>query len=134
MVVSKLTAVFLLILFLSGCVEKTTENPDEVYKLWSGRKPTSEVKIIHGKYWESEHWSKEYMMFLEMKASKDWVEGFVEQNRLLRDTTRTEIAHHPGWFAPSRGFLVFRRENDFNGSRYYFNLKQDHIFIFETQL
>jgi len=134
MVVSKLTAVFLLIPFLSGCVEKTIENANEVYKLWSGRKPTAEVKIIHGKYWESAHWSKEYMMFLEMKASKDWVEAFVKQNHLLPDTTRIEIVNHPVWFTPSRGFLVFRRENDFNGSRYYFNLKQDHIFIFETQL
>jgi len=133
MVVSKLRAVFLLILFLSGCAEKATDNPNEVYRLWSGRTPSSEVEIIRGKYWESGHRSKEYILFLEMKASKDWVQVFVKQNRLLPDTITIGIDSHPDWFTPSKDFQVFRGENDFNGSRYYFNLKEDHVFMYEMQ-
>jgi len=133
-VVSRLTAASLLILFLSSCVEKISDHTDEVYTLWSGEKPTSEVKIIHGKYWESAHWSKEYIIFLEMKACKDWVDAFVKENHLVPDTSGIGIAKHPDWFTPSKGFLVFRKENDFSGLRYYFNLKEDHVFIYEARL
>lgn len=134
MVVSKITAALLLILFLSGCSEKTSQNPDEVYELWSGTKPSPDVKIIHGKYWRSAHWSKEYTIYIEMKASKEWVEAFVKQNNLQPGTHEHTMSDVPDWFTPSSEFLVFHRQNDPDGSRYYFSLKQDRIFIFEAQL
>lgn len=129
----KLLAALLLTFFLSGCMEKTSDQGDEIYELWSGVKPSSDVKIIHGKYRESAHWSKEYVMFIEMKASKEWVEAFVKQNNLKLDTAEYDLSNVPDWFTPAKGFFTFRPENDAGGSRYYFNLKEDRVFIYEVQ-
>lgn len=134
MAIRNFMTVLLLATFLLGCSDKTTYDPVEVYKLWSGKRPSAQLKIVHGKYWESAHWSKEYILFLEMKASKEWVNAFANQNTLVIDTIRNEIADAPAWFKPARGFLVFRRKDDLYGSRYYFNLKEDRVFIFEAQL
>ena len=130
----KLIAVLLLTILFSGCAEKTSENPVEVYQLWTGKKPSAYEKIIHGKYWQSAHWSREYIVYIEMKAPKEWVEKFVEQNELLPDTTDRQISDAPSWFNPSKDYLVFRRKDDIHSSRYYFNLKDDRIYIFEIQL
>lgn len=130
----KLIAVLAFTIFLSACREKTYHNPYEVYKRWAGSDPSSDVEVIHGKYWESAHWSKEYVLFIELKASKGWVEEFAKQNKLVKDSTTDQISGVPDWFNPTKEFLRFRRKNDMYGSRYYFNLKSDKVFIFEAQL
>jgi hypothetical protein len=56
----------------SSFTEKTSENPNETYMLWSGEKPSNEIEVIRGKYWLSAHFTKEYIMYLELLASPVW--------------------------------------------------------------
>jgi len=133
-ITAKLIAAFLLTFLVSGCMEKTSENPDEVYKYWAGRQPGNDVKIIHGKYWESAHWTKEYIMFMELKASKEWIEVYVKQNNLVLDDVADSLTNDsPEWFKPTKDFMVFRQKDKASNSRYYINLKEDRMFIFERQ-
>ena len=62
--------------FLVSCYDKTSSNPTEVYQLWTGTKPSKQIKVINGQYWESGHWTKEYVLFLELQTDKSFWERF----------------------------------------------------------
>jgi hypothetical protein len=46
-----------------SCTEKKTNDPIESYKLWAGDVPPKNANIIHGNYWQSAHWPKEYILY-----------------------------------------------------------------------
>src|SRR5579863_2630679 len=105
-----------------GCSEKNTHDPFETYKLWSGgEKPPKEVHLIHGKYWQSAHWSKEYIMYLELKAPSKWRNEYIKQNNLVykKDTTIALEQDAPQWFKPSPTYKVYVPSGFSEGSVYY---------------
>jgi hypothetical protein len=69
-------------ILLSSCSPKTSENPSEVYQLWAGEKPSKNLKVLHGKYWQSGHFTKEYIMFMELRAPNDWIQEFIVQKQI----------------------------------------------------
>ncbi len=71
---------------LPSCVEKKSTNPTEVYRLWSGTQPPKEIKVLNGKYWQSAHWTKEYILFLELEAGKKFWEDLKKSKNLIIDT------------------------------------------------
>ncbi|MDT0293418.1 hypothetical protein ACFQ3R_12565 [Mesonia ostreae] len=82
----KFLMILLLLLFFSSCSEVNTTQANEVYKYWSGSNPPTDLKLIKGQYWQSAHWTKEYMMSLKMKPTKTWWNTFIVQNKLEVDT------------------------------------------------
>ncbi|PJZ70837.1 hypothetical protein CH373_06090 [Leptospira perolatii] len=44
--------VMFIFLFMNSCMEYKSTDPVESYQLWSGQKPTSEVIVINGQYWQ----------------------------------------------------------------------------------
>lgn len=122
---------------LTSCSEKVSTNPQKVYQLWSGHKATDEVKVINGKYWESAHWSREYILFLELEAEKEFWNDFEKENNLVIDTIKNDysISEKPAWFAPSEQSIKYKIKGDFDqGSRYYQDPINNKIFIYEIQL
>lgn len=122
---------------LTSCSEKTSTNPNEVYQLWSGSKPSKEVKVINGKYWESAHWTREYILFLELEAKPQFWTEFKEQNNLIIDTTKNDysISDKPEWFKPSKNSIKHKINDEFDqGSRYYQDSTNNKIYIYEIQL
>jgi hypothetical protein len=86
-------------IFLSSCSPKTSENPSEVYQLWAGEKPSKNLKVLHGKYWQSGHFTKEYIMFMELRAPNDWIQEFIVQNKLKPATEPIALpSDAPLWF------------------------------------
>ncbi len=129
---------FLIISFLLiSCYDKTSTNPNEVYQLWTGIKPSKEIKVINGEYWESGHWTKEYILFLELEADKSFWKKFKKENNLVVDTIKNEIitSEQPEWFTPSKNSIKYRINDNFDqGSRYYEDLTDNKIYIYEIQL
>jgi hypothetical protein len=126
-------------LFLStiSCREKNTQDPLEAYKYWSGGdKLPKDVRIIHGKYWGSAHWSKEYIMYLELKAPSKWKDEFIKQNNLVykKDTAIIPEQDAPLWFKPSPTYKVYVPSGFSEGSVVYNDSVSERMFIYEIQL
>jgi hypothetical protein len=122
-------------IFFGGCTEKNTEDPVEVYNLWSGEMPTKDVEVVHGKYWQSSHWSKEYIMYLELKASSSWRKKFIKQNSLIEDKKTESIpSDAPLWFKPGVNLRTLKQSGFNQGSVYYEDTISGKMFIYEIQL
>jgi len=132
------TFLFVIIIFLfSSCYDKTSTNPNEVYQFWTGVKPSNEMKVINGKYWESGHFTKEYIMFLEIETDKYFWNKFKQENQLVIDTIKNEnrMSEKPKWFTPSENSIQYKLNDNFDqGSRYYEDLINNKIYIYEIQL
>lgn len=114
---------------------KKTENAALAYKYWSGSKPPKEIEIVHAKYWESSHWSKEYIMYLDLKASTHWIHQFIEQNKLIESEKVKIISDDiPGWFRPPVGGKIFVSADSTNDSVYYYDSLAHKLLVYEIQL
>jgi len=137
MVKLKLVALFCVCSILFSCREKRSSNPIEVYKYWAGSKPENGVKVIHGKYWESSHWSKEYIMYLEIEASAKWRSDFISQNHLVQIWI-SEIPPPgpdvPEWFKPDDRFKIWTTPGMNQGSIYFEDSLSNRMFLHEVQL
>ena len=128
---------FFLLFSVISCTEINTNDPKEVYKYWTGSNPNSDLKLINGKYWQSSHWTKEYILFLEFVPKKNWRNEFIKQNNLIIDSAKndefTELT--PNWFKPSKDSKKYKINSDFDqGSRYFIDIKTGVCFFYEIQL
>jgi hypothetical protein len=124
------------VMTLSGCGEKNTDIPSEVYILWSGGKPPNGVHLIRGRYWQSSHWSKEYIMYLKLQAPELWRRNFIKQNHLvyLKDTSLAPDPDVPDWFRPTNKDKVYVPSGFNQGSVYYEDTVTGTMFLHEVQL
>jgi len=119
----------------TSCREKTTSDPIESYKNWAGELPPKNVKVIHGKYWQSAHWSKEYILYLELQAPSSWIAQFIEQNSLVKAPDNPGFpSDAPGWFNPGKDFRILKQKGFDQGSVYYEDTLAGKVFIYEVQL
>jgi hypothetical protein len=120
---------------LASCLEKETTNPEEVYKYWSGNNPEKDMKIIHGKYWQSAHWTREYEMYLELVGSPLWLEEFIKQNKLKTANSTIDLPDDaPSWFNPKLGLKAYIPDGFSQGSIYFVDLKTGYLLCYEIQL
>lgn len=118
-----------------SCSEKRSDVANECYKLWAGERVPKEVKAINGLYWESSHWSKEFIVFLEIIASKEWRKQFIEQNKMILATDLwIRPDDIPDWFKPSDSFRQWILSNDKQGSRCFEDSVSGKVFIYQIQL
>lgn len=123
-------------MIVTSCSEIRTNNPTEVYKHWSGSAPSRDVELLNGQYWQSSHWTREYILFLNINATETWWAEFVDQNSLVIDNERLiKLTDKPKWFNPNKNMAVYRRAGSFDqGSRYFRNTETSECFIYEIQL
>lgn len=134
-----------MLILLTSCDEINTNDPEQVYYHWSdGGVPTG-VELLKGRYWQSGHWTKEYVMFLQLKPTRDWWQNFKEINRFEGHridkvgVSRSEIfeveapdwIEKPDWFTPDKGSEVY---GQFGGSKYFWDTNKEMLFIYEIQL
>ncbi len=120
---------------LASCVGKDTTNPNEAYKYWAGGAPPSEIQVLNGKYWESAHWSMEYIVYLRLKVTDKWWSEFVESNQLIKNSsTWIRSSDAPDWFLPPANFIRYKRDDDFQNSRYFHDPQSGECYIYEIQL
>lgn len=123
-------------LFATSCSEINTNNPIETYKYWSGTNPTKDLEVINGKYWQSGHWTREYIMYLKLKPTENWWNDFIKENNLTIDKGAwTKSSDSPEWFNHSESTIIYKQEGDFDqGSRYLKDTITGECYIYEIQL
>ena len=133
--VAKLFFLVLFAFLFTACMEKKTEDPIKTYKFCTGEKPPKEIEVVRGKYWESSRWSKEYIMYLELKAPADWRNEFIRQNNFVNSKGNSNIpADAPFWFKPAVNFKAWIPSGFTQGSTYYEDTLSRKMFIYEIQL
>jgi hypothetical protein len=124
-----------IVLFFGSCKEKKTDDPTKTYKFWSGGPPQKDIEVIHGKYWQSAQWSKEYIMYLEVKAPSSWRKQFIKQNNLVEIKESKNVpSDAPSWFSPGKNFRTWVPAAISQGSVYYEDTLTGKLFIYEIQL
>ena len=126
----------LIILSLSSCSEINTTNPTKTYKYWSGTNAPSDLELLNGQYWQSSHWTREYIMYLKFKPSDKWWNEFIQQNQISIDKGDWIMPGDvPTWFNPSENSIRFGGNSNFDqGSRYFKDTLTGVCYIYEIQL
>ena len=132
----KLFFTLIIVTLLGGCSEIKTSNPYKVYKYWSGSNPPENLHLMKGQYWQSAHWTREYIMFLKFKTTNKRWDKFVKQNHLeIHTTDWLKPNDFPTWFQPSSQSIRYKRKDGFDqGSRYFSDKSKDTYYIYEIQL
>ncbi len=128
---------FLLIgLVFTACQEIKTTDPNEAYKYWTGTNPPIDIHVLKGQYWESAHWTQEYILYLKLKPTQAWWNKYVQANHLIIDTSDwIKPSGKPDWFDLSQNCIRYRRDVDFDqGSRYFYDQTSGECYIYEIQL
>lgn len=129
--------VLLLTIFaLTSCMETKTSNAKDTFKYWAGANPTADLELLNGQYWQSAHWTKEYIMYLKFKPTNIWWDEFLNQNLISVDKDNWTIpSDAPTWFKPSENSVRYGGGDDFDqGSRYFRDTKTGICYIYEIQL
>jgi hypothetical protein len=124
------------LILLASCSEIKTDNAVETYKYWTGTDPTKDIGLINGQYWQSSHWTKEYIMYLKIKPTDQWLDSFLKQNQLVIDKRNwTKPDDAPSWFKPSDNSVRYSDGKDFDqGTRYICDSTYRICYIYEIQL
>jgi hypothetical protein len=131
----RISIILLLIFTLTGCYEKNTENALKTYRYWAGTKPPDDLELIEGKYWQSDHWTKEYIMYLKIKPTEVWWNEFSKQNNLSVDTGDwTMPGDAPNWFKPTENSVRYDGGDKFNQSRFFRDNQTGICYIYAIQL
>ncbi|MFN8206592.1 MAG: hypothetical protein U0T82_04195 [Bacteroidales bacterium] len=116
-----ISLIFISLILFTCCTEIKTDNAVKTYRYWGGTDPTEDIGLINGHYWQSSHFTKEYIMYLKIKPTKQWLESFITQNQLVIDKRNWTIPDDaPTWFKPSDNSLRYSDGKDFNqGTRLF---------------
>lgn len=102
----------------------------ETFRYWAEGEPGSSTEVLNGQYWSSSHFTKEYIMYLELRSS--WAKDFPTENGLQRAVGPLEIPKDaPDWFSPSEDYDVWIGSQ---GSLYFIDPNSGHMFFHEVQL
>ncbi|MCD9576261.1 hypothetical protein [Flavobacterium soyae] len=131
-----ITGVIMLLFFLTSCSRINTTNTNDIYKYWEGTNPPSDIKLLQGQYWQSDHWTGEYIIYLKFKSTDEWWDKFLKKNHLLIDKTNwIKPADAPNWFKPSNNSIRYGNADDFDqGSGYFRDPLTQVCCIYEIQL
>ena len=130
-----LATIILISILSTSCSEISTDDPIDSYKYWAGTKPTDDVKVLRGQYWQSSHWTKEYILYLQIKPTQEWWHLFVKQNQLEIDKAEWIISSDsPDWFQLTDNVETYKHADNFNHSRYFRDKATGECFIYEIQL
>src|SRR5688500_15819997 len=114
-------------LTLISCSSKRTEDPSETYRLWAGYSAPDSITVINGKYWESPHFTREYIMYMELKATPTWCREFIRQNDLLPEISPHVLPEDaPEWFLPGENHRKYVPSEFSQGSLYFFDTLTSH--------
>lgn len=90
----------------------------------------SDTQVLNGQYWSSPHFTKEYILYLEMIGP--WVKDFPTTNGLSRAEGKVSIEKDaPAWFTPPDSYEVWVGTQ---GSLYFIDPGTDHMYMYEVQL
>ena len=106
---------------------------NETFKYWTGSAPWKGIKVVNGQYWASNHFTKEYKMYMEVKVPINMATNFITDNKLTPIDDKIKYpADAPGWFTPTEICKEYKAGTQ--GSKYFIDLKTGYMFMYEIQL
>lgn len=128
------TTIILISVLLTSCSQIRTDDPIDSYEYWAGTIPTDDVKVLKGQYWQSGHWTKEYILYLKIKPTDRWWDEFVEQNQLQVDNEAWSTpSGSPTWFQLTDKIETYKPADDFSDSRYFRDKVTGECYLYEIQ-
>ena len=105
-----------------------------------GEDPPENVSVVHSYYWESDHFTHEFIYFFEVKASRQWLAAFVKDRKaepVAAEDARGFEVHYDGtpeWFVPdpAGSYEVWDRPG-YHGS-IWVHKKTGHVYFYGVQL
>jgi hypothetical protein len=136
MITKEKVILFVLSFILASC-SKSTQDPQEAFQYWTGQKAPKEIELIKGKYYQSPHFSLEYVLFLKFKSDQRFFNEYVKYNKLEIDTVGNDWSRFtdlPEWFKVDKNYLIYAKDqnDEFERSRYFINPKTGICYIYET--
>ncbi|HSY18479.1 MAG TPA: hypothetical protein VK815_09110 [Candidatus Acidoferrales bacterium] len=132
-----------LMLQADGILHAGTWNDDP--KNWRrafGEDAPATVKVIHSKYWRSNHFTDEHICHFEVQATPEWKAAFLKKHGLVPvpppTTSSLRTNNHsdyiPKWFAPGPAddYEVWAQADGF--SSVWINKTTGHIFFYDEQI
>ncbi len=105
----------------------------ETFKYWAGEDPWEGIVVLNGQYWSSAHWTKEYIMYMDVKVPIEMALSFIADNGLQATNDDVKFPKDaPEWFNPPKDFKEYKAGNQ--GSKYFINTETGHMFMYEVQL
>ena len=128
--------ILITLLLTVSCMEKKTSDANDTYKYWAGTNAPPDFELINGQYWQSAHWTKEYILYLKFKPTEEWWTEFLKQNYISADKDEwTMPSDAPTWFKPTANSVRYGGGDDFHqGSRYFRDTITGICYIYEIQL
>jgi hypothetical protein len=117
------------------------DDPKNWYRAFNEKQP-AEVKVIHSKYWRSNHFTYEYIYFFEVQATTEWRDAFLKKHKLelvspstarsFRTNTHSDTT--PNWFAPDpvNNYDVWDKDGYFGSV--WINKTNGHIYFYDVEL
>ncbi len=101
-----------------------------------------QVRVIHSKYWRSNHFTDEHIYYFEVEATPEWRDtflkklGFIEVSPANARSFRTDIHSDetPDWFAPDPVEIYDVWDKPGYLGSAWMNKTNRHFFFFEIQL
>jgi hypothetical protein len=95
------------IIFMGSESGTWKDDPRNWERMFDQPQPAA-IKVIHSKYWTSNHFTHEYICFLEFEANEQWKQAFIAQHggtirQKARPFQRSATDLTPDWFAPENG-------------------------------
>lgn len=117
------------------------DDPKNWYRAFH-EEPPGEVKVVHSKYWRSDHFTVEFMYYFEMEAAPEWRDKYLAKHNLQRvspETARSFRMNHssketPAWFAPDPVDRYDVWDNPGCFGHVWIDKTNGHIFIYEWRL
>ena len=104
----------------------------ETFRYWADEDPWEGITVFHGQYWASSHFSKEYILYMELKVPTETAQNFILDNGLEPANDKEKYpSDAPKWFNPSANLKEYAGAQ---GSKYFIDVHTGHMFMYEVQL
>ena len=117
------------------------DHPKNWYRAFHEEQP-SDVKVVHSKYWRSDHFTDEFIYYFEVEAPPGWRDKYFAKLKLQQVSPETARSFRssvsdnqtPDWFAPDPVNLydVWDKAGYFGSV--WIDKTNGHIFFYDAQL
>lgn len=117
------------------------DDPKNWYRAFHEEQP-NDIKVVHSKYWRSDHFTFEFIYYFEVEATPEWRNKYFAKlnlRQVSRETARSFRTNNsddetPGWFAPDPvgRYEVWDKPGYFGSL--WIDKTTGHIFFYDAEL
>jgi len=120
----------------------TWEDDSKNWRRAFGEDTPAAVKVIHSKYWRSNHFTDEHMYYFEVQPTPEWKETYLKQNNLVPVPPPAASSFHsntssdqtPKWYVPGPVENYEAWDQAGGSGSVWVDKTNGHIFFYDIQL